>query len=248
MYKNKRFFAVIPARGGSKGIPRKNIKECAGKPLIQWTIEAAKNSTLLDRFIVSTDDEEVGRIATACGADMPFVRPEELATDTARGIDVAAHALKWANEQDGSYDYCIILQPTSPLRTAEDIDACITKAGDTDADSVMSMYEVSDMAPEKLKRIEDDKILPLLNKEGSTTADRHDSEKIYKRNCAVYLTKSELLLKGELFGEDSRAYIMPSERSTDINEMLDFTFAEFLLKSHKNKQGVTEQEQVKRNA
>ncbi|MAG11617.1 MAG: N-acylneuraminate cytidylyltransferase [Parcubacteria group bacterium] len=247
MYKNKRFFAVIPARGGSKGIPRKNIKECAGKPLIQWTIEAAKKSALLDRFVVSTDDEEIGRIATACGADMPFVRPEELSTDSARGIDVAAHALQWANEESGPYDYCLILQPTSPLRSVEDIDECIRKAVDTNADSVMSMYEISDMSPRKFKRIVNDKILPMAADEGATTADRHDSEPIYKRNCAVYLTKAEVMLRGELFGDDSRPYIMPADRSIDINETLDFKFAEFLLSERRSKKGA-DQQQVKSKA
>lgn len=244
MYENKRFFAVIPARGGSKGIARKNIKTCAGKPLLQWTIEAAQQSALLDRFFVSTDDEEISRIAQAAGAQVPFIRPEELATDTARGIDVAIHALQWANKDDGPYDYCLILQPTSPLRTAEDIDACIKKAADTNADSVMSMYEVSDMAPKKLKRIEGDKILPLSSEEGMTTADRHDSEKIYKRNCAVYLTKSELLLKGELFGNDSRAYIMPTERSIDINDPIDFEFSQFLLGSYQKNIASAEKDKV----
>ena len=228
MYKNKRFFGVIPARGGSKGIPRKNIKNFAGKPLISWTIEAAAQSSLLDGFVVSTEDEEIAHISRSLNATV-LHRPDELATDEARGIDVAIHALKDAILKGEQYDYCLILQPTSPMRTADDINACITKAGDTCADSVMSMYEVSDMAPEKLKRLDDDKILPLIGSEGATTSDRKAGIKIYKRNCAVYLTKTEVLLRGELFGEDSRAYVMPADRSIDINDQVDFDFAEFLL-------------------
>lgn len=229
MYKGKKIIGVIPARGGSKGIPGKNIKPCAGKPLIAYTIEAANGSELLDGCIVTTDDEDIAQVSRESGADVPFMRPAELATDTARGIDVMIHAYKWACDDREEYDYCILLQPTSPLRTSEDIDNAIRTAVDNDADSVMSMYELIDMSLPKLKVIRNNQVFPLFQDEGSTTAQRTAAEPIYKRNCAIYLTKGDTLLSGNLFGEKQYAYIMPDDRSVDINEPFEFDLAEFLL-------------------
>ena len=221
---------LITARGGSKGIPRKNILDLHGKPLIAYTIEAAKESSLLTRTIVSTEDEEIATISKDLGADVPFMRPEELATDDAHSVEVAAHALAWLKDNDNQeFDYVMLLQPTSPLRTAEDIDACIEIATKTDADSVMSMVEITDLSIPKLKRIEDDRILPLFEEEGAAPAPRKASDPIYKRNTAIYLTKSSLIAAGEMFGDVSRPYIMPAERSVDVNEQFDFDLAEFYM-------------------
>jgi len=235
MYKNKKTLGVITARGGSKGIPRKNIKELCGKPLIAYTIEAAKKSTYLTRCIVSTDDKEITHISREHGADVPFVRPRELAQDHSISMEVAQHALEWLKENEGpptggEYDYLMILQPTSPLRTAEDIDACITKIVETGADSVMSMVELDDFSLKKLKKIENDRILPWAEGEGAWTAQRQDPGKVYKRNEAVYLTRTDLIMRGNLFGEVSGSYIMSPERSVVINRPADFELAEFWMK------------------
>lgn len=230
MTKSLSVLGVITARGGSKGIPRKNIRELFGKPLIAYTIEAAKKSKLLSHVIVSTDDQEIADIAKSLGADVPFLRPKELAQDKSTSLDVMAHAINWMKDEKGqTFEYAMILQPTSPLRTAEDIDACIRLAGEKDADSVMSMVEVPDSAPEKLKRIEDGTILPLIKDEGTSSRQRTAGEPVYKRNTAIYLTKTELLLQKDLFGKNSVAYIMPRERSVDINDEADFGLAEFYL-------------------
>lgn len=221
---------VITARGGSKGIPRKNLNPLCGKPLIAYTIEAAKNSKLLTRCVVSTDDEEIATIARSLGADVPFLRPAELAGDDSTSVDAMKHAITWLQkEQNETYDYAMILQPTAPLRSAADIDACIRMAQETGADSFMSMVELQDFAPEKLKKIDKGQIVPLFGDEGKQSAQRTTGERVYKRNTAVYLTKTDLLLKGDLFGKDSRAYIMPRERSLDINDPVDFELAEFFL-------------------
>ena len=234
MYKHKTTLGVITARGGSKGIPRKNIKPLAGKPLIGWTIAAAEKSRYLTRSIVSTDDPEIASISRDLDADVPFIRPAELAQDSTPAIPVIQHALRWLSEHEGAaFDYVMILQPTSPLRTADDIDACITKIVDADADSVMSVAELSDFAPMKLKRIEDDIILPLLESEGKASAPRQQGAIVYKRNCAIYLTKTSLIMSGDLFGAVSRPYIMPRERSVDINEPFDFELAEFFAAKQK---------------
>ncbi len=154
-YKGKKTLGVITARGGSKGIPRKNIKELLGKSLIAYTVDAAAGSQYLSRCIVSTDDSEIAEISKKYGAEVPFMRPEDLAQDKSTSIPVIQHALTWLKDNEGEeYDYVMILQPTSPLRSAEDIDACIQKIVDTGADSVMSMYELTDFAPKKIKKID----------------------------------------------------------------------------------------------
>jgi N-acylneuraminate cytidylyltransferase/CMP-N,N'-diacetyllegionaminic acid synthase len=230
MYKNKKILGIITARGGSKGIPGKNIKELGGKPLIAYTIEAANKSNYLTRTIVSTDYKEIAEVSKKYGADVPFLRPAELAQDKSTSMEVVQHALNWLKENEGEeYDYLMILQPTSPFRTAEDIDECIKKIVDTGADSVMSMVELVDFSLKKLKRIENDLILPLVEDEGKQSSRRQDLDKLYKRNCAIYLTKTDLIMKGDLFGQVSRPYLMPEERSVDINKPVDFELAEFLI-------------------
>ncbi len=221
---------VITARGDSKSVPLKNIHTLAGKPLIAYTIDASRRSALLTRCIVSTDAEQIAQIALSLGADVPFMRPRELATDTTSSIEVVQHAISFFAEAGEHYDYVMILQPTSPLRTAADIDAAISIAHQTGADSVMSMKELDDMSVAKLKTVDSEgRIAPLVTDEGTRSALRQDMPKIYKRNAAIYLTKSEYVQKGDLFGEDSRAYIMPEERSIDINRPVDFELAEFFL-------------------
>lgn len=224
-----RVLGLITARGGSKGIPRKNLAMLAGRPLIAYTIAAAKGSTLLTRAIVSTDDEEIAAVAKGLGADVPFLRPEDLARDESSSVDVAKHAIAWARQQGETYDYLMILQPTSPLRTAEDIDAAIRIAAETGADSVMSMMELSDFSLPKLKKIEGGWIKPLLEDEGKQSARRASGTPVYKRNTAIYLTKTSALKSGDLFGARSAAHVMPRERSIDINDPVDLALAEFFL-------------------
>lgn len=230
MYKDKKILGLITARGGSTSIPKKNIIPLSGKPLIWYTIDAAQKSALLTRTIVSTDNEEIASICRGHGADVPFMRPSELGRDDTPHIPVVQHALQWVKEnQNEEYDYVMVLQPTSPLRAAEDIDAAIRKAVDTGADSVMSMIELVDFDPVKIKKIEDDAIRPMFREEGMQSGRRQYGQKAYKRNCAIYLTKTSCIMRGDLFGATSRAYVMPRARSMDINEPLDLQFAEFLL-------------------
>jgi CMP-N-acetylneuraminic acid synthetase len=230
MYKGARVLGVIPARGGSKSVPGKNIKAFGGKPLIAYTIEAARQSKYLTSFLVSTEDHHIADIAREYGAPVPFQRPAELAQDDSEGIKVIEHAIEFVRQtRRERYDYTMVLQPTSPLRTADDIDRSIEKIVNTGCDSVMSMVEVVDFAPKKLKRIDNDTIVPLFEDEGRTSAQRHSLPKVYKRNCAIYLTRTELILQGDLFGKVSRPYIMLPERSVDINTPADFELAEFYL-------------------
>ena len=222
---------IITARGGSKGIPNKNIASLHGKPLIAYTIEATKSSRLLTHTIVSTDSKEIAAIAKQYGAEVPFVRPPELSTDAALALDVLKHAIHSIKEQSGqTFDYVMMLQPTSPLRTSEDIDACIHIAQESDADSVFSMKELPDFAPQKMKVIRNGQIFPFLEEEKGQSAPRNRAEKVYKRNCAIYLTKTELVLQGDQFGKTSMAYVMPRESSIDINDSVDLELTEFWMK------------------
>jgi len=230
---NKKILGVITARGGSKGIPRKNIKDLAGKPLIAYTIEVGRKSKYLTRCILSSDDEEIIEISKSYGADAPFVRPESLAQDKSTSMSVVQDALTWLKKNNSEeYDYLMILQPTSPLRTAEDIDNSIEIAIKKNADSVMSVMELDDFSLKKLKKIKNGLILPFIENEGIKSDRRQDLEKVYKRNCAIYLTKTELIMNGDLFGKKSYAYLMPEERSVDINRLIDFDLAEFFLKKY----------------
>ncbi len=229
-YNNRTILGIIPARGGSKGVPGKNIKELMGKPLITYTIEAARGSKYLTRCIVSTESEEIAEIARRAGADVPFMRPKELATDASLALDVLTHAITALRKKGETYDYVVMLQPTSPLRTPADIDASIALAVDSDADSVFSMKEIPDFAIQKLKKIESGEIKPLLKEEHGQSAPRHEGPGVFKRNCAIYLTRTALILKGDQFGKKSMAYVMPEERSIDINTPADFELAEFWLK------------------
>ncbi len=190
-------------------------------------------SKFLTNFIVSTEDLEISRISKCYGASVPFIRPMNLAKDDSKSIDVLIHALKWFKDnQNDEFDYVMVLQPTSPLRSSKDIDECIKKIINSNADSVISVYELTDFSLEKLKKIEEDMILPLIKDEGPLSKPRQNLNKVYKRNGAIYLTKTNIIMKEDLFGEISRPYIMPPELSIDINTPIDFKFTEFILKNN----------------
>ena len=230
MYKDTRILGVITARGGSKAIPKKNIKDLLGKPLIAYTIEAALRSSLLTKVIVSTDNEAIAAVAKEYGADVPYMQPDEIAQDHSMAFEAVQYAVQTLKEQGEEFDYAMMLQPTSPMRTAEDIDACITLAVDKDADSVMSMKQLTDFSTKKLKSIDENgQIHGLLEEEGKQTAARTEASPVFKRNCAVYLTKTDLITAGDQFGKKSLAYLMSEERSIDINEPIDFSIAGFLM-------------------
>ncbi len=220
-----RILALIPARGNSKGIPRKNIKPIAGKPLIAWAIEAALCSRVLDAVVVSTEDEEIAEVARQWGAQVPFRRPPELAQDDTPGIDPVLHAL----EQLPDFDVVLLLQPTSPLRTTEDIDACISLAQDMQASSVVSvskpgkhpywMYSLG--TDQRLQTLID--VPPILR--------RQDLPPVYAVNGALYYTRTNWLQQQHTFvTAETVAYVMPSERSVDLDTQLDWKLAEILLK------------------
>ncbi|GAB0168867.1 acylneuraminate cytidylyltransferase family protein [Lysinibacillus sp. CTST325] len=216
--------AIIPARGGSKGVPRKNIKELAGKPLIEWTIEEAKKSKYIDRIIVSSEDKEILQVAQKFGADVPFVRPANLAEDTTAGIEPVLHAL----EHFSDYEYVVMLQPTSPLRLVEDIDGCIEQLLQENAEFCVSVCEVG-QSPYWMYTLDSStKMQPLLKQQTLITR-RQDLPKVYTLNGAIYLANIDLLKQTRNFiTEETIAYVMPVERSYDIDTEEDFKICEYL--------------------
>lgn len=220
--------AIIPARGGSVGLPGKNIKLLNGKPLIAYTIECALSSSLISRVIVSTDSKEIADVALKYGAEVPYLRPAELASGTANAFDAYKHLLNWLKEKEGyETSNCIILQPTSPLRISEDIDNAIKLFEFKKADSVIS-FTPEDHPISWHKKIDTSgKINEIWAKEKAKN--RQEYEQTYYPNGALFIYKTEMIINKNQFSENSYAYLMPKERSIDIDTQLDFDFAQFLM-------------------
>lgn len=227
-----KILAVIPARGGSKGILRKNIKNIAGKPLIQWTIEAALYSNYIHEIIVSTDDEEIAQLSTSLGVDVPFLRPLELAKDNSRTIDVINHLLgKLELEYNKYFDIILVLQPTSPLRTSKQIDKAINLfLSHKSADSLVSCVKVPHIFhPESLMKINSNNYLESYIISNNPPSRRQDKSDLYARNgAAIYLTKRDKISEF-IFGGNLICFEMDEVDSIDIDTIEDFIKAENIL-------------------
>lgn len=224
--------AIIPARGGSKRIPRKNLREVDGKPLIAHTIEHAKNAGRLDRAIISSDDEEIIQVAEEHGGDVPFKRPAELATDTAALAETVTHALDWVDQEGEEYDHICALQVTCPLRTSDDIDAVLRRLEETKADSAVSISEY--VTPPQWAVADDDDYLyeffdyGMLWAEGSTRS--QDIPTLRHPNGAVFAATTEAWRTHETFYTPKTAgYEMPPERSFDIDDPWELELIRNLL-------------------
>jgi len=217
---------IIPARGGSKGIPRKNIKLLMGRPLIDWSIDAAKQSSCVDRIIVSTEDEEIASAARELGADVPFMRPTELAADDASGIAPVLHVIS----RLPNYDWVLLLQPTSPLRSAEDIEGIWQFCQERGAPSAVSVCEVEKHPYWMYQRNAAQRLEPFIKRRPDVTR-RQDLPPAYALNGALFLAKTDWLLKRQDFiGPDTLGYIMPRERSVDLDTPQDWNLVESLIK------------------
>jgi CMP-N,N'-diacetyllegionaminic acid synthase len=227
-----RVLAVIPARGGSKGLPRKNILPLGEHPLIAHTILAAKGVSQLADLIVSTDDEEIAGTACRYGASVPFMRPPNLATDSASAVDVALHALDFMEESTGQpYDAFLLLQPTCPLRCSEDIQAATRLYQDEQADSVISVYRLESTHPYYMYRLEGN-TPHLLMPEAAGQHHRQDYPPVYVRNGAIYLVDRDVLRERRSFyGDRLRAVVMPEERSVNVDTRADLARAGALLET-----------------
>ena len=225
---------IIPARGGSKEIPKKNIKKLGGKPLLAYTIEAALESKKLSRAILSTDDEEISRIGKKCGIEVPFIRPKPLSGDSANAIDVIKHAIVELETDTLNYDYIVMLQPTSPFRTYNDIDGALELLISQNADSVISVVNVGSFHPARMKYIKNDMLFDPPFCEEYENQPRQELEEMFIRNGAIYATKKSVLLNGSFKGEKSLPWIMDMEESVNIDTLMDLKYAEWILKE-KNK-------------
>ena len=232
MIKDVQTVAIIPARGGSVGIPRKNVKELCGKPLIYWTIAAAKQSARVTRLIVSTDDEEIAAVAESYGAEVPFMRPADLATSEAKAADVWRHALDWLREHGEPADESVWLHPTSPLREPGDIDAAVDLLREKKADSVVSVCEC-EHPPLYANTLPEDLCMRDFIREEIKNANRQELPVYYRLNGSVYVIDVGYFSRsGYIIGENTYAYIMPKIRSVDIDDEIDFLLAETILKKN----------------
>jgi len=227
MSKKKSVLAIIPARGGSKGLPGKNLRPLHGKPLIAWTIEAALGAACVERLIVSSDDPEIIGVCRDLGCEAPFQRPDELATDAALLSDTLTHAL---SAFDHGCEYLAVLQPTSPLRRSEDIDGCFDRCIEA---GVMTCLSVTDSPkpPYWMFAVDGEhRMTPVMGWEKVNTP-RHDLPPTYLLNGAVYIAKIDWFLQHKtLLDASTLAYRMPPERSVDIDTLADFDQAERLMR------------------
>jgi CMP-N-acetylneuraminic acid synthetase len=213
--KDHKILAVIPARGGSKGIPRKNVQILLGKPLIAYSIHAALQAHTIHKTVVSTDDESIAGIARHYGAEVPFLRPPHLSTDTATSVSVLQHAVQYLSDaQENREDIIVCLQPTSPLRSAEDIDQAVSLCVRTGADSVVSLCP-AEHHPYWMKKVVGNRVYPLMEVDDEQYPRRQDLPPVYQLNGAIYVTRKK---------------IMPRERSIDIDTPIDLKIAELIMK------------------
>lgn len=227
MFKDNKFLALIPARGGSKGIKDKNITSLNGKPLIAYTIEAARNCPYIDDVVVTTDSSKIADVAAKYGARIPFLRPASLASDNSTTLDAILHAVTTLKSQGNEYDYLVLLQPTSPLRTSNDITKCIDKMFEYNSDNIVSISPVNDN-PVLIRQIADNgHVSKLLNQ--SSTVRRQDMKPYYRVNGSIYINKISDLNEKTSFNDNECGYIMDSSHSVDIDEYTDILYAEAVL-------------------
>jgi CMP-N-acetylneuraminic acid synthetase len=233
-----RTLAIVPARGGSKGIPRKNIALLLGKPLLAYTAEAALAAKRLTRVVLSTEDEEIADIGRQCGLDTPFLRPLELAADDTPTIPVLQYVLRRLEEDGERYEAVLTLQPTNPLRLPEDIDGSIELLEKSGADSVISFVDVGEKHPARMKFVgPDGRVSSPPFAEEFEGQRRQELPKIYLREGSIYLTRRAVLMEqNSVHGRDCRAWLIPQHRACNIDIPFDLFLAEQMLKYHAGEQ------------
>ncbi len=222
-----RVLGIVTARGGSKGIPGKNIAPLGGRPLLAWTAEAAKASTLAS-VVLSTDDPAIAAVGRDCGLDVPFLRPAHLAQDDTPTLPVLLDVL---DRLGGDWDAVFILQPTNPLRTTADIDGAIALLRQTGADSVIGYTDVGERHPARMKTLDaEGRVHNPPFAEAFEGQRRQDLPTLHLRDGSVYVTRTLVLRSGRIAGDDCRAWIVPRERACNIDEPFDLWYAEALLR------------------
>jgi CMP-N-acetylneuraminic acid synthetase len=233
MYKNKKILALIPARGGSKGLPGKNLIKLMGKPLIAWTIGQAIASRYIDRVVVSTESKEIAAVAKKYGAEIPFMRPGELATDKAGSMDVIFHAIGFFKARKINYDYLVFLEPTSPLRGDSDLDKAIKTliCNSSTADSLVSVGEIKLESPYIAKTIDKGYVAPLIRKDAKKIFQRQQLSKTYFPYGVIYASKVDALLEKRTFYNDRTIpYYIERWQNYEIDDIYDLRCIEAVLK------------------
>ncbi len=229
-----RVLGLIPARGGSKGLRRKNIKLLCGKPLLYYTAKASLASRKLARVILSTEDEEIAQVGRECGLEVPFVRPLDLAQDDTPTLPVAQHAVRWMEENNEHFDALCLLQPTNPMRRVEDIDACIELLEQIDVDAAATVLPVpAEYNPHWVYFRDESGFLRLSTGEAAPIPRRQELPPAYHREGSVYVVRRDVLMvDGSFYGACFAGYEIPSERSVNIDGLEDWEQAERLLRSY----------------
>ena len=236
-----RALAIIPARSGSKGLPDKNIKQFAGHPLMYYSIHAAIRSGMFDNVMVSTDSEHYAAIAGECGAEVPFLRSTDASTDTASSWDVVREVLREYKSRGKEFDVVCLLQPTSPLRSEVDICDGFKLMEDTGSDTVVSVCE-ADHSPLWMNTLPESLSMDGFIRKEVTNTGRQNLETYYRINGALYITKVSLLFAEDTIYKNSRALIMPRDRSIDIDTELDFVTAEAIYKNRLSTESIGQKE------
>ncbi len=235
MINGKSILAIIPARGGSKGLPGKNLKKLAGKPLVSWTIEQALASKYLDKVIVSTDDDEIADVSRKYGAEVPFKRPPEYATDTASSVDVVLHALDFFKDREETYDYIMLLEPTSPLRKKNDIDDALEKlSGKPEKDTLVSLGEIHLEHPMIAKKVQDDTVVQYAD--FPRIYQRQQADKAFFPYGVVYLSRTDAFYETKTFyGKRTMPLFVERWQNYEVDDIVDLVVIERILQEYKTR-------------
>lgn len=238
MINGKSVLAIVPARGGSKGLPGKNIKELCGKPLIAWSIEAGLGSQYIDEVMVTTDSEEIARIARESGAAIPFIRPVELASDTSTSFDVIRHTITfYVTELHKKFDYIVLLEPTSPLREAGDIDLAIEQLlSNPQASAIVGICKTESQNPAFLVKKSGEDFLAGYEHQDMKVLRRQDINDVYFFEGSVYVSRTDTLLdKKTFYHKNTLGYEVPKWKSLEIDDIDDFIMVEALMQHKKGR-------------
>ncbi len=231
MYNNKTFLVIILARSGSKGLPGKNIKNINGKPLMAWSIEAGLSSKYIDKLIVSTDSEEYAKIAKNFGAEVPFIRPNEISTDKSSRQDAIKYSLDFFKDRKKEYDYVVLLEPTSPLTTGEDIDSAIKQLlSKENAEAIVGVSLSEAAHPSFLIELSNGFLSFVSKGQRSSVVRRQDLEDLYFYDGSLYISEVDKYLEKEFYHENTIGYIVPKWKSLEIDDMDDFIMVEAMMK------------------
>lgn len=231
MIGDRSVLGIIPARAGSKGLPGKNLRALGGRPLIAWSIDAGIQSKYLDELIVSTDSGEIAAVARGLGASVPFLRPYELATDTAGSVDVVLHALSWFSVGGRAFDYVALIEPTSPLRTAEDIDRALEMLLESGANSTVSICATCSTHPSFLVERDSAGRLRYLFDQSDRHVRRQDLSPVYYFEGTIYISQVEALQRtGAFYQDDTIGFEVPKWKSLEVDDIDDLVMIEALMK------------------